>query len=83
MAFPAVLAGGAIIGLATRALTWFFLAKGPAIVMRILGTLGLAYFTYEWVLGPVISMVDSNVNGLPPELNDWLRALGIFEVISM
>lgn len=83
MAFPAVLAGGAAVGLLTRVLTWFFLAKGAAIVIRIFGTLGLAYFTYEWVLTPVIGMVDSNVNALPQELNEWLRALGIFEVMSI
>lgn len=83
MAFPAILLGGAASGLLARVLTWFFLAKGAAIIVRIIGTLGLAFFTYEFVLTPVITMVDSNVNNLPPELNDWLRALGIFEVISI
>lgn len=83
MAFPAVLLGGAAGGLLARILLWFFLAKGAAIVVRIIATLGLAFFTYEWVLTPVISMVDANVHGLPPELNEWLRALGIYEVISI
>lgn len=83
MAFPAVLAGGAVMGLLTRVLTWFFLAKGAAIVIRIIGTLGLAFFTYEWVLTPVIGMIDANVNGMPPEFNEWMRALGVFEVISI
>lgn len=83
MAFPAVLAGGLASGLLGRLLTWFFLAKGAAIVIRIIATLGLAFMTYELVLTPVISMVDANVNGMPPELNEWLRALGIFECISI
>lgn len=83
MAFPAVLLGGAAAGILARVLTWFFLAKGAAIVIRIIVTLGLAFFTYEWVLTPAITMVDQNVNGLPPQMNEWLRALGIFEVISI
>ena len=83
MAFPAILAGGVAWGLLARLLTWFFLAKGVAIVVRIIATLGLAFFTYELVLTPVIGMVDPNVNGMPPEFNEWMRALGIFECISI
>lgn len=83
MAFPAVLLGGAAAGVLGRVLLWFFLAKGAAIVVRIIATLGLAFFTYEMVLTPAISMIDSSVNGLPPQLNEWLSALGIFEVFSI
>lgn len=83
MALPAVLMGGVAGGLLARILLWFFLAKGAAIVVRIIATLGLAFFTYEWVLTPVITMVDTNVNGLSPEFNEWMRALGIFEVMSI
>ncbi|MGY0559494.1 DUF2523 family protein [Luteimonas sp. A277] len=83
MAFPAILAGGAIAGVLIQVLRWFFFAYGAAVVMRVLGVLGLAYFTYEFVLDPAIQMIDANINALPVQLTEWMRALGIFEVFSI
>lgn len=83
MPLPVFLAGGALAGILTRVLLWFFLAKGAAIVTRIFVTLGLAWATYEYVLDPVINLITTNVNGLPPELAVWVRAFGVFEVISI
>lgn len=83
MAFPAILLGGALGGMLSRVLLWFFLAKGAAIVMRVFGTLGLAYFTYEWVLDPAIQLIDTNVSALPVQLTEWMRALGVMECFSI
>lgn len=89
MAFP-VLAGAAGVGFwamlqwaIRRALLWFFIAKGAAVIARLFGALGLAVFTYQFVIEPAVQMVDANVANLPPQLGEWLSALGIFEVMSI
>lgn len=83
MPLPAFLAGGALAGILIRALLWFFLAKGAAIVTRIMVTLGLAWATYEFVLDPIVTAIDNNVAALPSDLAVWARAFGFFEVISI
>lgn len=76
-------AGSALSALVVRILTWFFLAKGAAVVARTFATLGVAWFTYQWIIDPAINMADDAWGSMPAELQTWLRALGIMECASI
>lgn len=76
-------AGGALAQILVRVLTWVLLAKGAAVVARTMGMLGIAWFTYEWILEPAINMADTHWNAMPEGMRVWLQALGIMEVASI
>lgn len=82
MALP-ILAAGAIAPVLIQVIKWVLLAKGAAIVIRVLGTLGLAYFTYQHVVSPVLDQLRNALSTLPSELVVWLSALGFFKVVSI
>lgn len=81
MALPLV-AGGVVAALVT-ALRWVLLAHGAAIVARILGTLGLAFVSYRYVVTPVLDQLKASLATLPSELLVWISALGLDKVISI
>ncbi|MEZ0470075.1 hypothetical protein [Luteimonas salinilitoris] len=83
MPLPAYLAVGGLAYILKRVLLWVLLAKGAAIVARILGVLGLAFFTNELVIQPVMNMIQNTAGGIPAELRVWLSALAIDKVISI
>lgn len=82
MAAPILVAGSAA-WILKRVLLWFFLAKGAAIVARILGVLGLALFTSELIIQPVLTAIQSNASNIPPELHQWLAAFGFYRCVSI
>lgn len=82
MALPLVAGAGlaAVLGTVIR---WVLLAHGAAIVARILGTLGLALFTYNFVVEPVLEQLRTAVGSLPAEVLVWISALGLDKVVSI
>lgn len=89
MALPLIPAGAAIMwgatiaGLLKRVLLWVLIAKGAAVVARTMGVLGIAWFTYEWILDPAINLADGYWSALDADLVAWLRAFGVMEVASI
>ncbi|MCE7031360.1 DUF2523 domain-containing protein [Lysobacter sp. GX 14042] len=65
------------------AVRWVLIAHGAAIVARILGTLGLAFVTYQYVVEPVLNQLKQAVSTLPAEVLVWISALGLDKVISI
>jgi hypothetical protein len=81
MAFP-VLAGSLapVIG---QVLRYVFMAHLAGFVIRLFAVLGLALFTSEYLLDPVLDMITGKVGGIPASLAEWLSAFGIDKVISI
>lgn len=67
----------------TKLLVWLLVAKGAAIVGRVLMVLGLALFTNEWIVNPMLDAIQGHANGIPPELRVWLSAFAVDRVISI
>lgn len=82
LALPALAAGG-LSSIIVKSLTVFFLAKGPAVVIRIFSMLGIAYAAYNFVLQPLISQATSSWQGVPASLKQWIGAFGIDMVASI
>lgn len=86
MPLPAVatiLWGATLTALLKRILLWLLLAKGAAIVIRLFGVLGIAFFTTEYVINPVLDLIQGNAAGVPAQLRAWLSAFGIDRCISI
>lgn len=64
-------------------LLWLLVAKGAAIIARLFLVLGLALFTNEWLLNPMLDMIQGRAGGIPAEMRVWLSAFGIDKVISI
>lgn len=76
-------AGSALSALLVRVLTWVLIAKGAAVVIRVFGTLGIAYFTYDLILEPAINLADNYWAAMPAQLVQWVRAFGVMECASI
>lgn len=62
---------------------WLLVAKGAAIIARIFIVLGIALFTNELIVQPILDMIQGNAAGIPQQLRQWLSAFGIDRVISI
>lgn len=81
MAVPVVLVP--LIAALIRALLVMFSVKAVLWVVKVMGLLGIAFATNEYVLEPLLDMITTQWNALPPDLTAWLRAFGVTEVASM
>lgn len=81
MAVPVVLAP--LVGLLVRMLVAAAATKAVLWVIKVMGVLGIAFATNEYVVEPVIDMVTTSWNGLPADIAMWGRALGITEAASL
>jgi hypothetical protein len=79
----APLAAGGISAILVHAIRWVFLAHVASFVVRAFAVLGLAYFTNEYLLEPVLALINSNLTGMPGDLADWMDAFGFDNVISI
>lgn len=77
---PLLLALGPIL---KTVLLWLLVAKGAAIIARIFLVLGIALFTSEWLVGPLLDQIQGRASAIPPEMRVWLSAFGIDRVISI
>lgn len=82
-AIPALAGGAALGAIIQRILVWVLLAKGAAIVARTMGILGIAWFTYEYILEPAINLADTYWAAMPGDLVVWLQAFGVMECASI
>lgn len=78
---PVVLAP--LVAFLVRALSWMFATQAILWVVKVLGLLGLAFATNEYVVEPVITHVTTAWANLPPEFALWGKALGLYEVVSL
>lgn len=86
MALPALVAAPFIAALGPllkKILIWLLVAKGAAIIMRFFLVLGIALFTNEWIVQPLLDQIQGRAGGIPPELRVWLSAFAIDKVISI
>jgi len=81
MALPVVLAP--LIAALIRALLIMFSVKAVLWVVKVMGLLGLAFATNEYVLDPLLNLIDQQFAALPPAVAQWMRAFGVTEVASM
>lgn len=81
MALPVVLAP--LIAALIRALLIMISAKAVLWVVKVMGLLGLAFATNEYVLDPLLTLIDQQFAALPPSVAQWMRAFGVTEVASM
>lgn len=72
-----------LIALLVRALTVMLAVKGVLFVVRIMGLLGIAFATNEYVLEPLLAQAEAAWNGVPQDIVQWCRAFGVTEVVSM
>lgn len=78
-----LLAAGGLAALLTQLFRYLFLAHIASFIARALGVLGLAWFTNEVIVDPVLDMIRNSAGGVPADLAAWLDAFGIDEVISI
>jgi hypothetical protein len=81
MAAPLVLVP--LIAYLIRALQIMFAVKAVLWIVKIMGTLGLAFATNEYLMEPLIDTVTAAWEGLPADAVMWGRALGLTEVASI
>ncbi len=77
---PLILALGPLL---KTVLMWLLVAKGAAIIARFFIVLGIALFTNEWVVQPLLDQIQGHASGIPPELRVWLSAFAVDRVISI
>ena len=70
----AALIRGLMVMISMKAVLW---------VVKVMGLLGIAFATNEYVVEPLLDLVVAQWNALPPEITQWLRAFGVTEVASM
>lgn len=70
----AALIRGFMIMMSVKAVLW---------VVKVMGLLGIAFATNEYVVEPLLDLIVLQWNALPPEITQWLRAFGVTEVASM
>src|SRR5690606_19269270 len=81
MPAPVVLAP--LIAALIRGLMVMISMKAVLWVVKVMGLLGIAFATNEYVVEPLLDLVVAQWNALPPEITQWLRAFGVTEVASM
>lgn len=68
------------------AVGWFFdrlRALGPALVGRILGTLGIAFASYNVLLPSVVDYIQQYINALPVGMVDMIAALNLDKGLTL
>ena len=70
----AALLRGIMIMMSVKAVLW---------VVKVMGLIGIAFATNEYVVEPLLDLIVTQWNALPPEITQWLRAFGVTEVASM
>lgn len=81
MAAPVVLAP--LVALLVRLLVAAVTVRAALWVVKIMGVLGIAFATNEYVVEPVIELVTNTWNGLPADVATWGKALGVTEAASL
>lgn len=81
MPVPVVLAP--MVALLVRMLAVMVATKAVFWVIKVMGLLGIAFATNEYVLDPLLTQIETQWAALPPEITQWLRAFGITECASM
>ena len=82
MPLPA-LAAGSLGSVLVRVVQVYLIAKAGQFVLNILAFFGLAWATYEYVVGPAVAQVQSLFTGLPADLIAWLGFFRVDVVATM
>lgn len=78
-----IVAAGVLGPLLAQVLRYVFMAHLAGFVIRLFGTLGLSFFTNEYIVEPALQMIQGNAGGIPASLAVWLDFFGIDNVISI
>lgn len=75
-----------LLGLLRTAFGWLLrglVAYMPLFVIKILSVFGLAWATNEFVTGPVLSIIQSSLAGVPALMVECFAAMGIDKAITI